>query len=378
MRISSHTNHPNRKTLLTSMTPPTTTHTKPTPRTKSQKKKSTRPQKKRKIQSRVKKACLACRRSHVGCDAIRPCKRCLKKGIPCIDSDSHEASVAFAFNNTLPLKRKSEKEPELLNDGETSPVSTHTAATDVPIHHNAASSPHSATIPSASSMQNTSLVPRADYCVDTQEFKQLKNVIQRQQQMLTLLMSQMQIQSQELNDLKSRFEMQPRIHNTLFHSVPVGPWNNFSDSKDNGVFVFRNDESQQLLGFNTAMAHWKQIDELSLKTGGWTWWKMSEKKVLPKSIMCLVKSGHRSLYFNFKVLTQEMRTTEVRVSIHVDESVWWITIDFSLCGSTPHRVKCLPQQTCPLKKERIEKECKDNHEDFQESMDILLGSKQDE
>lgn len=320
----------------------------------------TRPQKKRKIQSRVKKACLACRRSHVGCDAVRPCKRCLKKGIPCIDTE--ESEVAYAFNNTLPQKRRSEREPEVLNENE---VTSYTSNLS-PVTHQSGDAENSI-VPSSqfqTSNQN-----------DTGDLKQLKKIVQNQQQMLTMLMTQLQMQTHELNELKMHLEIQPRIHCTLFHSVPHGPWNNFSESKDQGIFVFRNDDSQQLLGFNSAMARWKQIDEVDLKVGGWNWWKMSERQILPKPILCLVKSGHRSLYFNFKVLTKYNMESEVRVSIHVEDQVWWLVIDFSLCGSEPHHVTCLPDQNCPLKRERIEKECKDEMKrGFPESMNILLGS----
>lgn len=332
-----------------------TSQSKPQPKEESKKKKSTRPQKKRRIQSRVKKACLACRRSHIACNTGRPCANCLKRGIPCVDSDDAMKDVAFAFNNTLPKKRKSEKPADVFNDND----NTNNKQQNHPISPAEGYHPLSTTNDSA-------------------QFQELKNMFDRQQQMLSLLMSQMQIQNQEINRLKGKFETQPRIQSTMFHSVPVGPWDDFANSPDHGVFVFKNDDTQQLLGFNTAMAKWKQQDPVDLKVNNWTWWKMSEKNVLPKSVMCLVKSGHRSLYFNFKVETQDKRQSEVRVSIHVQEAVWWILVDFSLCGSEPHPVKCLPDQTCPLKKDRIQRECHKDEANFTKSMDILLGSKEDE
>ncbi|KAG2387808.1 hypothetical protein C9374_001402 [Naegleria lovaniensis] len=33
----------------------------------------------------VKRACLSCHSAHVACDSERPCRRCKKKGIPCVD-----------------------------------------------------------------------------------------------------------------------------------------------------------------------------------------------------------------------------------------------------------------------------------------------------
>lgn len=48
---------------------------------------STTPKSKRKA-TRVQWACFSCRKRKQGCDAVRPCKRCVEKGIPCVEVES--------------------------------------------------------------------------------------------------------------------------------------------------------------------------------------------------------------------------------------------------------------------------------------------------
>lgn len=38
---------------------------------------------------KTSRACLACRKSHLSCDESRPCKRCVKKGIECVERPDH-------------------------------------------------------------------------------------------------------------------------------------------------------------------------------------------------------------------------------------------------------------------------------------------------
>jgi hypothetical protein len=54
------------------------------------------------LRSKVAKACLFCKRSHMTCDEERPCRRCVKRGIPHMCADEEPAGVtASASSSTV-------------------------------------------------------------------------------------------------------------------------------------------------------------------------------------------------------------------------------------------------------------------------------------
>src|SRR5690606_26722528 len=60
----------------------------------------------------AKRACLACKKAHTSCSDERPCKRCVHRGIECVDVDSSKPAAKEKAKESKKAESTAESEKE--------------------------------------------------------------------------------------------------------------------------------------------------------------------------------------------------------------------------------------------------------------------------